>query len=342
MSRLRAPALGSETVLGPEVLLQVLAGNVAGLALPAVMEALLARSAVLVKPAAEEPVTAQFFKESLDRAAPALGRAVAVAGWKGGDEEVEDGLFTDADLVVASGGEAMVRSLAPRVPGPLLLYGPRMAIGLVGGAWRDAPRAWWMRVAREIALWEQAGCLSPRVLFVAGDRRGFALQLAGALAARERRWPAPPRTAAETSAVLCFRAGYEMGDGRRRGIVHVATPAWSVVWDDAPSLEAGSAARVVRVTGLPDPRRLRALLTAHPDALQGVGTAWLGRWEGAYRAALEGTGVGFLAPLDAIQDPPAGWRADGRSGLAELLRLGRARAEESPSGTPPNNRWDMQ
>jgi len=41
-----------------------------------------------------------------------------------------------------------------------------------------------------------------------------------------------------------------------------------------------------------------------------------------WRRTLEHGGVGWVAPLTSIQDPPAGWRADGRSGLAELLAHG--------------------
>jgi hypothetical protein len=107
-------ASGGAAPCGPEVVVQILAGNVAGLAIPATLEALLARSAVLLKPAAEEPVTARLFKESLDRAAPVLGRAVAVAQWKGGDEAVEREVFWEAGLVVASGGDGAIRDRACR------------------------------------------------------------------------------------------------------------------------------------------------------------------------------------------------------------------------------------
>jgi hypothetical protein len=329
----RAPApraAGGAAPCGPEVVAQILAGNVAGLAIPAALEALLARSAVILKPAEEEPVTARLFKESLDRAAPVLGRAVAVVQWKGGDEAVEREIFAKAGLVVASGGAEMVRSVTARAgrtsgrqPPPLLVYGPRISIGLVGGGWLDASPAWWSTITREIVLWEQAGCLSPRILFVVGDRRRFAARLAEALARWERRWPSPPRTAAQTSAILAHRARYEMGDGRPRGIIAPAAPTWSVVWDDAPSVHPGPAARVVRVTALARPRELGELFAAHRDEVQGIGYACLGNRTGTYTNVARDAGVAFVAPLESIQDPPAGWRADGRSGLAELLRRGR-------------------
>ena len=127
---------------GPEVVVQILAGNVAGLAIPATLEALLARSAVLLKPAAEEPVTARLFKESLDRAAPVLGRAVAVAQWKGGDEAVEREVFAAVGLVVASGGAEMVRSVTARVA--RASERSASAVARVRAAHLDRSCGWWL------------------------------------------------------------------------------------------------------------------------------------------------------------------------------------------------------
>ena len=308
---------------GPELVTQVLAGNVAGLALPAALEALLARSAVVLKPAAGDPVTAPLFKKSLDKAAPILGDAVAVRTWKGGDADTEAEVFGGSDLVVASGGAEMVDALQYRVKRPLILHGPRFSVGVVGGSWRDAPDYWWDETAREIALWDQEGCLSPRILFVAGARAVFARRLAEALARWDARWPARPRTPGLAAEIHAYRARYEMGDGRRSGLVAPGDTAWTVVFDDEPSLEAGPPARVVRVAPRLTGGPLKKLLSAHRGEIQGVGVDHLGRNEEAIRQAAHQGGVPFTARLTAIQDPPAGWRADGRSGLALLLAQGR-------------------
>ncbi len=323
---------------GPRVVVQVLAGNVAGLAVPAAVEALLARSAVLLKPAAEEPITAALFRESLSEAAPDLAEAVAIRTWKGGDAEVEREVFRDADFVVATGGREMADALSLRLERPHLIYGPKISIGLVGRGWRGAPEAWWREVAREIVLWDQQGCLSPRVLFVAGELRHFAARLAGAMRFWERTWPARPRTPAEAAAVHGFRARYEMADGRSAGLIAPRTTAWTVVWDEEPSLRLGPASRTVRVAGRPTMRRLsEILLAAHAIPVQGMGTAFLGSQERRWREAALRGGVPHVASLTAIQDPPAGWRADGRSGLAELLRRGRREPpEEAGAGSGPD------
>ncbi len=306
---------------GPRAVVQILAGNVAGLALPAALEALLARSAVLLKPAAGDPVTPALLAESLRRAAPVLGAAVEVASWTGGDRAVEAPVFAAADFVIASGGEKAMDDLAPRLGRASLLHGPRFSVGVVGPGWTRAGEGWFGAVAREVALWDQKGCLSPRILFVSGDRTRFARALAGAMARRERSWPARPRTPSEASEVHAWRAGFELR--ARRDLFAPSGTAWTVGVDDRPSLEAGPPARAVRVTARPAREELAGLLAASPLAVQAAGLAHLGRDTVGWRRALAGAGVPLTPALTAIQDPPAGWRADGRSGLAELLRTGR-------------------
>ncbi len=319
-----APAPDPSPVAGPAVVAQILAGNVAGLAIPAIIEALLARSAVVVKPASGEAVTAPLMKESLDRAAPALGAAVQIQSWKGGDESVESRVFGEVDFVVASGGEGAMGSLRRRVAGPVLLYGPKYSIGVLGLGWRNASDTWWEEAAREIALWDQEGCLSPRVLFVGGDCRRFAARLAEALALWERRWPARPRTPAEAAEVHGFRSRYQMADGKTVGILAPKGTAWTVAWDHAPSLHAGPPARVVRVTRRLSMKSMTTLLHSPKGReIQGMGLAFLGSHERGWRETATKGGVPFTSLLQRLQDPPAGWRADGRSGLAELLRNGR-------------------
>ena len=307
---------------GPLVVAQVLAGNVAALAVPAGIEALLARSAVLLKPAEGDPSTPAFFKESLDRAAPALGEAVAVERWKGGDTAVEAEVFGAVDFVMASGDRSTLDSLSRRIEGSRSFRGPRVSIGMVGMDWMHAPAEWWGEVAREIALWDQEGCLSPRILFVAGDPERFARNLAPALAAWHARWPARRRTAQEASSVHAFRAPYEMAKPAHGGCIVPEDLAWTVVWDQAPSLILGPPARVVRVTLRPSPREFEALLASGRESLQAVGLDHLGPADLDWRRGVDRVGIPRIVPLTRIQDPPAGWWADGKSGLAELLAAG--------------------
>ena len=314
------PELG--TLRGPAVVAQVLAGNVPALAIPAALEALLARSTVVLKPPEGDPITAQLFKDSLDQAAPELSQAVAIERWSGGNDIAEAEVFGAVDYVIASGGPQMVQSLTKRLAKPHTLYGPRISIGIVGMGWLDAPGAWWRDVAREIALWDQRGCLSPRILFVAADPERFARRLASAFEGWQERWPAGPASLGNGSDIVSFRAPYQMAKSGEAGIFGANGLAWTVVWDHSVSLEAGPPARAIRVAPRPAARDLEAMLIKAKGIVQGAGLDFLVRGEVEWRRALEHAGVAWIAPLTAIQDPPAGWRADGRSGMAELLARG--------------------
>ena len=315
------PDLGS--LRGPAVVAQVLAGNVPALAIPAALEALMARSAVVLKPADEDLISAQLFKESLDQAAPELSGCIDVERWSGGNDIAEAEVFGAVDYVIASGGQQMVQSLTKRLSSkPHTFYGPRISIGLVGMGWLDASGSWWEDVAREIALWDQRGCLSPRILFVAGDPERFARRLAPAMNKWQERWPAGPASLGEGTDIISFRTPYQMAKEGKAGIFASNGTAWTVVWDHSTSLEVGPPARAVRVTIRPSSRDLEALLIKSKGMVQGAGLDFLVRGDLEWRRALEHGGVGWVAPLTSIQDPPAGWRADGRSGLAELLARG--------------------
>ena len=131
-----------------------------------------------------------------------------------------------------------------------LLYGPRFSIGVVGMGWMQEPPSWWDAVAREITLWEQAGCLSPRILFVAGSRPRFAQRLGEAMGRRQELWPVPPRSPGEASAVHAFRAPYDLADPKQSGWVGPVDTAWTVAWDEDPSAHiADTLARLLYVTG---------------------------------------------------------------------------------------------
>jgi len=316
----QAPSLA--LLRGPSVIAQILAGNVAGLGIVAALEGLLARSAVLLKPAAGDPVTASLFKAAMDRAAPQLGKAIMVRPWTGGDAKVEDEVFNRVDFVVASGGEEMAVALHDRLTTPHLIYGPRVSIGVVGMGWHSAPDSWWEDAVREIVLWDQQGCLSPRILFVAGDQKRFARHLAEVMKHWETVWPARPREAAESSAVHGFRSPYQMAGGNDAGCIEPGNTAWTVVWDPDPTLHAGPPLRVVRVTRRIGMRAMKALLSKNRGRVQGMGTAFLASHGLSWRRVAESGEVPRTAPITSIQEPPAGWRADGRSGLAKLLAHG--------------------
>jgi len=324
LQQARREAKVGPSAAGPGVVLQILAGNVAGLAIAATIEALLARSCLILKLSTGESVTGASFVRSLNEVAPDLAPAVALAAWTGGDVAAEADALAGSDLVVATGEQATLDAIRSRRDGPMLTYGPRYAAGVVSGGSQERGDAWWDEITREIVLWEQRGCLSPRILFVVGgDPEGVAARVASALARREAKWPAPRPDEGAAASVHQARSRWEMLDPSAGGLMTPGSTSWTVVWDRTPSLDAGPPARFVRVTGVERAEVLLSLIAGAGEVVQGVG------YEDSPMvpvAGLRGLRLPRLCPLASIQDPPAGWRADGRSGLAELLQRGGAGA----------------
>jgi len=292
----------------PRLVLQVLAGNVPGLAFPAAVSTLLARCAGILKPARDERVTASAFHEALRFHAPALARALDVRYWTGGDSSVEDELLAAVDWIVVSGEGATLEALRHRAPGTTL-HGPRWSLGVVG---ENPGQGWAGKVAREVCLHEQRGCLSPHFVFVADEPAAAGRELARAMAERQSEWPAAKRPE-ETSGVLAARAAASLRGG---SVLDPGTADWTVLVDPDPVWEPGPGGRCLRVAPYPGDTDFFRRLRETSKSIQVVG--FMGCDDRLLRTATD-CGVPWVTSLDAIQDPPAGWRADGRSELAELL-----------------------
>src|ERR1700724_669400 len=195
----RAAALGMAHWAGEPVLV-VLASNLPALAVQPLLPALALRRPVLLKSPSSEPLFAPAFPAALTRRGPRLAGAVGAATWPGGDAELEAPLLAAAGAVVAYGGAEALADLARRAPGKRFVgYGPKMSLAAVElGSGAAAPEALAADLARDVALFDQRGCLSVVAVYVAGGLDAAA-RLAGhleaALAGLAALWPPGPGAA---------------------------------------------------------------------------------------------------------------------------------------------------
>src|SRR5437867_4922256 len=182
---------------GPALVAHVVASNVPALALPAIALGCLAGAAVLVKSGRDDPLSAPAFQRALTAVDPALAATVVAAYWPGGDLAREDAALGRAEVVVATGSDATLAALVPRLGRRLIAHGPRWSVAVVGRAAAAEVDA----IALDVALHDQRGCLSPHAVYVTGDARGFAERLAAALdAVAVRLPPGPARVDARAAA----------------------------------------------------------------------------------------------------------------------------------------------
>ncbi|MCI0339803.1 MAG: hypothetical protein L0216_01420, partial [Planctomycetales bacterium] len=182
---------------GPRLLVEVLPGNVFPASAQAVARAVLLRSPVLLKLSSEEPLLAPLLLAEIAAQSGAAARAVAALWWPGGEAEVEAAAFGRAGIVAVHGEEATIRSIAGRLPAGarLLPHGPKVSVAVGSRESLRTPAGPGLAraLARDVALYDQRGCLSAVAVFAeeGGEisPRDLARRLAEALAEAETRWP---------------------------------------------------------------------------------------------------------------------------------------------------------
>ena len=313
----RAAALREAHWAGEPVLV-VLASNLPALAVQSLLPALALRRPVLLKSPSSEPLFAPAFLAALTLREPRLAGAVAAATWPGGDAELEAPLLAAAGAVVAYGGAEALADLERRAAGKRFVgYGPRMSLAAVelgsGGA---APEALAVGLARDVALFDQRGCLSVVAVYVAGgldDAARLAGHLEAARADLAARWPPGPAAAPALAAVQQLRLEAEL-----RGMPRASLPpaAGTVLLEPELALRPSPGLRTVRVHPLPELDRLPEVLAPWRGRLQGAALAGPEAWRLAPRLAA--LGISRCAAPGDLQSPDASWHNGGVDPLEAL------------------------
>jgi hypothetical protein len=316
------PGQRSRRALGSPVVLQVLAGNVPGVAITATMRALLVRSGVLCKLPEAEPGLLPLFARLLAAEDPLLGNCVAATWWPGASFPAAWREWARwAGKTVVYGGDVTVEAVRASLPADtdIITYGPKTGIAVVLA---DSPPSAAAGLARDVCAYDQQGCVSPRLVYVVGDStRPFVEHLAASLEEHTARHPPPGPTTEEAVAIRAARAAFEFG-GYEGGQSAVECPgeslAWTILSSEDPAARAESLPRVVWVHHVPDLQTLEEVLRPLQRRIQTLGysgTEDLKKLSGL-AARL---GVSRIAPFGSMAWPPADWRHEGRHQLLPLV-----------------------
>jgi hypothetical protein len=323
---------GVVRAFGPELLVQVWAGNVPGLPLWSMVCGLLAKAGSVGKLPSAEPLFAGLFARLLAEVHPPLAECLAVVWWKGGEDAIADALFAQADTVLAYGSNESLAQIRARLPVTtrFLPYGHKLGFGLVGRAALDTQRApaTARMAAHDVVRYDQQGCYSPHVFYVErGGRvspREFAQYLASELANLQRRFPRRAAALEDASAIAAWRQSSEMKALSAEGgdLIGAAEAPWAVAYADSPQPLAPTGGhrniQVVAVGRLDD---VVPLLEPHSAVLQTASLA--ANPTELFRIAqlLGQAGVTRITAIGAMTAPEAGWHHDGRFNLLDLVRI---------------------
>jgi hypothetical protein len=317
-------------VRGPEMLVHIAAGNLPNPALMSLTLGLLTRSAQFVKCASGASFLPRLFAHSIREMDPKLGACLEIASWRGGNHELENELFAQADCLTATGDDDTLAKIRARLPAKVrfLGYGQRVSFGFVTREVlrEDEIAKIISNAADDVIAWDQNGCLSPHVIYV--EERGaiesdeFAKRLAIELAKRETTEPRGKISVEESAAITSRRAIYESIAAHRADAKIWSSEnstAWTVVFEHDVKFRFSPLNRFIFVKPVSD---LNAVLqgvdeihckvstvgiAAPPEKMKDVATQFA-RW-GATR----------ICPLGQMQNPPLTWRHDGRPALGDLI-----------------------
>lgn len=297
---------------GSGLVVVILASNIPALALQPLLPALALGRPVLLKSASAEPVFAPAFVTALCRREARLRPALAAVTWPGGERFLEDLVLAVASKIVAYGGGDTMRDLAARAGDRLVAYGPKISIAVVAAGSETPTVA--DGLGRDIALFDQRGCLSVQAIFTDADPEALAQAVGQALGRRAEVWPrgeVDPRIAAEVHQI---RAEAVM---RSLFLADLPFNKGTVVVEGELMLRPSPGLRTVRIYPLDDLWQLPEVLRPWQGRLQGVALAGAAAW--GLEPALRALGVSRFSTPGELQYADATWHNSGIPPLESLI-----------------------
>lgn len=326
------PKGGWAKAVGPDLLLHVWAGNVPALPLWSLVSGLLVKAGTVGKVASAEPVFASLMARLLVEVEPRWADCLAVVWWQGGDVAQERVAFAQADVVVAYGGNDSLSAMQQQVPitTRFLPHGHKLSFGMVAASALSIRKG--QEVVQQAALdvmrYEQSGCYSPQVFYVAKGGRisplEFAQRMVAELQALQPRFPRRALSLEEGAAVAAWRESQAMQSLSHPEctVLGQADDAACVVYSDqAMALQPTALMRSVLVVAVNHLGEVPALLKDARHVLQTAGLAASPEELMPLAQVLGDVGVTRICAIGAMTSPEAGWHHDGRFSLLDLVRM---------------------
>jgi hypothetical protein len=320
----------SAIATGPELLVQFAAGNLPNPTLMSLILGLLARSAQFIKCATGADLLPRLLAHSLYAVEPKLASCIEIASWPGGSNQLESALLEYADCVTATGSDETLDAIRTRLPrGTRFLgYGHRVSFGYITREVlsRFHGKELAAQAARDVASWDQLGCLSPHVYYV--ETGGsvtpelFAQWIAEQLAALETKEPRalpPPETA---SAIASRRALYAIraaNSQENRLWTSQDSTAWTVVYESDPQFQYSILHRFVYVKAVASLSETLQAASPLQGRVSTVSLAAMGTRAQELATQLARWGVPRICQVGQMQNPPLCWRHDGHPSLGDLV-----------------------
>jgi hypothetical protein len=328
LDQLQETTAGSLRAYGPRLITHVLAGNLPGAGIDEIIFSLLVKSATLVKTASSGASLQTLFANSLTQCGPGLGSCLALVSWPGGQEELEELAFSEAEIVMASGSDESLAAIRQRVRGRFIGYGHKISFSVITHEALMHAEESAKQAAYDVALFDQQGCLSPQLIYVEENSpvtpQAFASLLAKALGDWQTRLPRGQVSPEVSTELRRMRDEAEWQALAGKEVILHASPQgteWTVIYEADPTFAPSPLYRTVRVKPLASLDHLDALLVPWQPYLEAVGTVVPTEQHRRQTLldVLGRSGVSRICPIGTMQTPPLSWRHGGRPRITDLI-----------------------
>ncbi|HTB85592.1 MAG TPA: acyl-CoA reductase [Candidatus Sulfotelmatobacter sp.] len=321
---------GGAMARGPQFLAHIAAGNLPNPALMSLTLGLLTRSAQFMKCASGGAFIPGLFAHSIYAADRKLGSGLEIAKWSGGNADLEQALFAEADCVTVTGEDKTLAQVQARLPARVrfLGYGQRVSFGIIAREvlTEETVAETVSRAADDVVAWDQNGCLSPHCFYV--EERGavesdrFASLLAAELMRREASEPRGEITIEASAAIASRRSLYESLAAHRGDVKIWASEnstAWTVVFEHEARFHFSPLNRFIFIKPVADMAAVLRGVDEIDGKVSTVGIAAPPEKMLHLAGQFARWGASRICPLGRMQNPPLTWRHDGRPALGDLI-----------------------
>lgn len=229
--------------------------------------------------------------------------------------ELPEEWLDDANAVIVFGSDETIHHFRQQIaPNQIFVpHGHAVSFGIVLEDNIEAATL----AARDISIYDQKGCLSPHCIYVKGDAKEFAKQLAVAMTEFESHTPRGRISTEEEAQIFHLRSSYRFraaSDPTCAMWESEDSSAWTIIYEDEAQFALSVLNRTVFVKPLPDDLAPEIWIIA--DHLSSIAIYPFSQKNAESYAHL---GATRLCALGQSQDPPLGWKQDGSSTLASLV-----------------------
>lgn len=322
---------GYSRAFGPKLILSIFSENIPALPHLLFMRAILLKAACLGKVAAGEPTFAPLYLKTIEEIDPEMAKSMAVLYWRGGEEEIEEVAFHQADAVIMFGGVEACDSIRNKVPRgvKLLLHSHKLGFGMIGRKRlsHQGLEELAASVAYDCSMFDQQACLAPHIYYLeAGGEvspKEFCRSLAQAMEGLNLKMPRGKISPGEASAIHQLRAKYEFRELNGEEVLLFASPHgtdWTIVYERDPGTFSPSPLnRFIRIYGVEDIFRILPSLKSIAPYLQNAAVAIGDERETEFIRRLGELGLARITSPGKMPVPSMMWHHDGVSPLSSLL-----------------------